>query len=73
VMGNPARRTAWMSRHGQKLGPPNAQGIMVCPESGLRYREASPGVVRCLDLDEESPLPPELLKSTRSYRSFRKE
>ena len=72
MMGNPARRTAWMSRHGQKLGPPDAQGIMVCPESGLRYREASPGVVRCLDLDEESPLPPELTKSTKPYREFRK-
>ena len=71
VMGNPARRTAWMSRHGQKLGPPDAQGVMVCPESGLRYREASPGVVRCLDLDEEAPLPPELSKSSRPYRSFR--
>ena len=28
---------------------------MVCPESGLRYREVSPGVIRCLDLDEEAP------------------
>jgi UDP-2-acetamido-3-amino-2,3-dideoxy-glucuronate N-acetyltransferase len=71
VMGNPARRTAWMSRHGQKLGPPDVQGVMVCPESGLRYREASPGVVRCLDLDEEAPLPPEMTKSTKPYRAFR--
>jgi UDP-2-acetamido-3-amino-2,3-dideoxy-glucuronate N-acetyltransferase len=70
VMGNPARRTAWMSRHGQKLGPPDAQGMMVCPESGLRFREVSPGVVRCLDIDEEAPLPPELTKSTRPYREF---
>jgi UDP-2-acetamido-3-amino-2,3-dideoxy-glucuronate N-acetyltransferase len=71
VVGNPARRTAWMSRHGQKLGQSDAEGIMVCPESGLRYREASSGVVRCLDLDEEAPLPPDLSKSTRPYRSFR--
>jgi UDP-2-acetamido-3-amino-2,3-dideoxy-glucuronate N-acetyltransferase len=71
VMGNPARRTAWMSRHGQKLGPPDAQGIMVCWESGLRYREASPGVVRCLDLDEEAPLPLEMTKSTKPYRDFK--
>jgi UDP-2-acetamido-3-amino-2,3-dideoxy-glucuronate N-acetyltransferase len=70
VMGNPARRKAWMSRHGQKLGPQDADGIMTCPESGLRYREERPGVVRCLDLDEESPLPPELTKSTKPYRSF---
>jgi UDP-2-acetamido-3-amino-2,3-dideoxy-glucuronate N-acetyltransferase len=72
VMGNPARRTAWMSRHGQKLGAPDAQGIMVCPESGLRYREERSGVVRCLDLDEEAPLPPELTKSTRPYHEFKR-
>ncbi|MCX6841813.1 MAG: acyltransferase [candidate division WOR-3 bacterium] len=71
VMGNPARRTAWMSRHGQKLSPPDAQGIMVCPESGLRYREASPGVIRCLDLDEESPLSTEMSKGTKPYRAFK--
>ncbi len=71
VMGNPARRTAWISRHGQKLGLPDADGMMVCPESGLRYREAPSGVVRCLDLDEEAPLPSALSKSTQPYRSFR--
>jgi UDP-2-acetamido-3-amino-2,3-dideoxy-glucuronate N-acetyltransferase len=72
VMGNPARQRGWMSRHGQKLGPPDAQGIMVCPESGLRYVEESPGVVRCLDLDEEASLPPELTKSTRPYHEFKR-
>jgi UDP-2-acetamido-3-amino-2,3-dideoxy-glucuronate N-acetyltransferase len=70
VMGNPARPQGWMSRHGQKLGPPDAQGIMVCPESGLKYRETSPGVVRCLDLDEEAPLSPEMSKGTKPYRDF---
>jgi len=72
MMGNPARRAAWVSRHGQKLGKPDKEGIMTCPESGLRYREESPGQVRCLDLDEEAPLPAELSKSTKPYRSFRK-
>jgi UDP-2-acetamido-3-amino-2,3-dideoxy-glucuronate N-acetyltransferase len=71
MMGNPAHQTAWMSRHCQKLGPPDAEGIMACPESGLRYREVSPGVVRCLDLDEEAPLPSELAKSTKPYRAYR--
>jgi len=71
MMGNPARRAAWMSRHGQKLGPPDARGVMVCPESGLRYRAVSPGVLKCLDLDEEAPLPPEMTKSTKPYREFR--
>jgi len=28
-------------------------------------------VVRCLDLDEEAPLPTELASGTRSYDSFK--
>jgi UDP-2-acetamido-3-amino-2,3-dideoxy-glucuronate N-acetyltransferase len=70
VTGSPARRTAWMSRHGHKLGPPDADGVMVCPESGLRYREEPAGTVRCLDLDEEAPLTPEMAKGSRPYRDF---
>src|SRR6185436_5239141 len=34
VMGNPARRAGWMSRHGHRLEPPDADGISRCPESG---------------------------------------
>jgi len=30
---------------------------MTCPFSGLRYQEAEPGVLRCLDLDEAAQLP----------------
>ena len=71
VMGNPARQRGWMSRHGQQLGQPDGQGIFTCPESGLRYREESPGVLRCLDLDEEEPLPESLRKSSVGYRTFR--
>jgi UDP-2-acetamido-3-amino-2,3-dideoxy-glucuronate N-acetyltransferase len=33
---------------------------MACPESGLRYREAERGILRCIDLDEEAPLPEEM-------------
>lgn len=67
IMGNPARQRGWMSRHGHRLGAPSAEGLMRCPESGFRYREVSEGVIRCLDLDEEAPLPPELARGTRSY------
>jgi len=68
VVGNPARLVGWMSRHGHRLGPPDPSGIMVCPESGYRYRETQPGVLRCLDLDEEDCLPPEMSIGTRFYR-----
>lgn len=56
VMGNPARQHGWMSRHGRRLHR-GADDLMICPESGLRYREVEPGVVRCLDLAEDDPLP----------------
>lgn len=55
MTGVPARRSGWMSRHGQKLGRPNADGIMVCPESGFRYRRHLEGLI-CLDADDVKPL-----------------
>jgi UDP-2-acetamido-3-amino-2,3-dideoxy-glucuronate N-acetyltransferase len=55
MLGVPARQVGWMSRHGHRLSA-NAEGLMVCQESGFRYRETPDGL-RCLDLDEESPLP----------------
>jgi UDP-2-acetamido-3-amino-2,3-dideoxy-glucuronate N-acetyltransferase len=66
VVGNPARQTGWMSRHGQALKP-GKNGIMVCPEAGLRYQENGSGQLRCLDLDEEQPLPATLAKGVKKY------
>ena len=71
VKGVPARRTAWVGRHGVPLGVPDAHGIMRCPESGLRYREESPGVIRCLDLPEEAPLPATMSIGQHPYRHWR--
>ncbi len=70
IQGVPGRRAGWMSRHGHLLKP-DAQGELRCPESGYRYREVTPGVLRCLDLDEDAPLPAELSKGARSYDSFK--
>jgi len=71
VVGNPARQIGWMSRHGQRLGRPDEHGIRRCPESGYRYKEIAPAVLRCLDLGEESPLPSQLAIGDKSYRHFR--
>lgn len=60
MVGVPARQKGWMSRHGHPLTNPDDDGVMVCPESGLRYQEVEPGRLRCLDLDEEAPLPDNL-------------
>jgi UDP-2-acetamido-3-amino-2,3-dideoxy-glucuronate N-acetyltransferase len=60
MIGVPARQRGWMSRHGHILRNSDVDGVLTCPESGLRYREIKPGLMRCLDLDEDAPLPKEL-------------
>lgn len=73
MVGVPARQKGWMSRHGQLLKNPDANGIMVCPESGLRYQLSGAGnpsgkeSLRCIDLDEEAPLPPEMAVGKEFY------
>lgn len=71
MVGNPARQAGWMSRHGHRLHNPDADGIMVCPESGFRYQEVAPGRLRCLDLEEDAPLPSELRTGSRTYDEFK--
>ena len=71
VMGLPARHVGWMSRHGHRLICPEGQSIMTCPESGYRYQEVEPGTLRCLDLDEEQPLPDHLRVGNQSYDSLK--
>lgn len=56
VVGVPARQVGWVSRHGHRLPEPDDDGIRRCPQSGWRYREVEPGVLRCLDYPEEEPL-----------------
>jgi UDP-2-acetamido-3-amino-2,3-dideoxy-glucuronate N-acetyltransferase len=69
VVGVPGRLRGWMSRHGHLLTF-DAEDRAVCPESGFVY-ERRDGAVRCLTLDEEAPLPPELSEGTRSYDAFK--
>jgi UDP-2-acetamido-3-amino-2,3-dideoxy-glucuronate N-acetyltransferase len=72
MIGVPARQKGWMSRHGHVLKDPSSDGVYVCPESGLRYKEVENGTFRCLDLDEDSPLPKELAEGTVSYREVKR-
>ncbi len=67
MVGVPARRTGWMSRHGVPLDNPDASGIYTCVESGFRYREDDREVMRCLDLDEDAPMPDSLRIGRRCY------
>src|SRR5438270_8140492 len=38
MLGVPAVQQGWMSRHGYRLGAPDAHGMRRCPESGWRYQ-----------------------------------
>ena len=71
VIGVPARQKGWMSRHGHGLKDPDPDGIYICPESGLRYREVEQGILRCLDLDEDDPLPEKLSVGKLFYRELK--
>lgn len=89
VAGNPARHKGWMSRHGHVLRNPDVDGKMRCPESGLRYQvvaveepaDAASGSaedptrkrLRCVDLDEDAPLPSNLSQGALSYRALRQQ
>ena len=57
-------------RHGHILraGP---DGVLRCPESGLRYELSLGGILSCKDLDEEDPLPDELSIGQKDYQEFK--
>lgn len=71
VMGNPGRQKGWMSRHGQLLRNPDKEGVLRCPETGYKYKEVEPGVIKCLDLSEDDVLPRDLAVGTRLYDEFK--
>jgi UDP-2-acetamido-3-amino-2,3-dideoxy-glucuronate N-acetyltransferase len=57
LLGVPARRVGWVSRHGHRLETRDAEGNLLCPESRFRYREGPSGTLSCLDHPEDLPLP----------------
>lgn len=71
-LGVPAKQAGWISRHGHRLQHCNNDGVYICPESGVRYKEDSEGRLFCLDIDEDDPLPEKLKVGTGTYRDFKK-
>ncbi len=55
LVGAPAKRVGWMSRHGHRLKERNAEGLFVCPESRWRYEERE-GALRCVDMAEDAAI-----------------
>lgn len=69
ILGNPGKLSGYLSRHGHKLHFDNSK-LAICPESNYRYQRVGEEV-RCLDLDEEKPLPDALSVGSRSYSDFK--
>jgi len=44
---------------------------MVCPESGYRCAVAEPGILGCLDLEEEAPRPKEPAVNAKSHHDLK--
>lgn len=67
-------REAERSRYSRLVESPTAE-VAVCPESGFCYLldggSGSESQVRCLDLEEDSPLPEDLAVGHRDYDSFK--
>ncbi|MFN8455100.1 MAG: acyltransferase [Anaerolineae bacterium] len=57
MLGVPAIRAGWMSRHGHRLKNRDEAGCLICPESYWRYQEVEPDRLQCLDWPEDKPLP----------------
>lgn len=56
MLGVLAVQKGWMSRHGHWLKTRDADGQLICPESGWRYREVDSGLLCCLDWPEDKSL-----------------
>ena len=69
VLGNPGKLSGYMSRHGHKLTF-NDSGRATCPESTFVYEKVGEDV-RCVDFDEDKPLPDELSVGSESYENFK--
>ena len=69
VIGNPGKLSGFMSRHGHKLQFDDSNQA-ICPESNFRYEKVVEEV-KCLDLDEDKPLPDELSVGSKSYDDFK--
>lgn len=76
VMGTPGRLCGYVSRHGHILTrdvsvPEDSRmSTHICPETGLRYR-LEDGVFKCIDLDEDAPLPDAMRIGSKSYDDFK--
>lgn len=70
IVGVPGKQKGWMSRHGHPLVDKDDDGLLVCPESGLRYRLEN-DILRGVDLLEDEPLDQEHSIGQKTYREYK--
>lgn len=56
MAGVPAVQKGWMSRHGHRLQKRDANGFLVCKQTGWRYEESN-GALTCHDAKEDESNP----------------
>ena len=69
VVGVPGRQRGFVTRHGHPIDPKPGETVE-CPETRLRYALNDAGELRCLDVDEDAPLPEELQAGITVYREL---
>jgi len=69
ILGVPGKLVGFMSRHGHPLEF-DGENRATCPESGFVY-EKTDNIVRCLDLDEDQPLPDNLAEGKKTYDDYK--
>lgn len=69
IVGVPGKRRGFVTRHGHPLDPKPGD-VVQCPETKLRYQLNDAGAMRCLDLDEDAPMPDDLRQGITPYRAL---
>ena len=56
MLGVPAKRKGWWSRHGFRMVPGEHENEFICPNSGWKYHVQPDGTLKCQDWPEDKPL-----------------
>lgn len=69
IVGVPGKQRGFVTRHGHPINPTPGE-TATCPETKLRYALNDAGELRCLDLDEDAPVPEDLATGITVYREL---
>lgn len=69
IIGVPGKQRGFVTRHGHPVNPAPGE-TAECPETKLRYALNESGELRCMDLDEDAPVPDDLTTGITVYREL---